>query len=241
MTQALVYLDEGVCYPSAEALSKQLKTLLGPSIDVLKVDSHYLKTEAWQGRTVILAMPGGKCRFWDEKLGAEGINKIHDYVMKGGRYLGVCAGAYFAAAEAEFDKMGKKRALSFFPGKAIGPLMATDDYLQLKAARALPVTFKIQDHLVQGAVYYQGGCFFDIEEDSENVEIVSRYEGINKAASLFCRVGKGQAFLCGQHPEFEWSPVKCQESYYEELSEALSAQEPYRRMIWEEIGRKLKI
>jgi glutamine amidotransferase-like uncharacterized protein len=139
----------------------------------------------------------------------------------------------------EFGEMKKERALSFFSGRAIGPLVDVEDYLALKAARAAEVIFKIRDKVLQGLVYYQGGCFFDIDEDTEEVEIVGRYEGLNKVASLCCKVGKGRAFLCGPHPEFEWTPTGAKESYYAELSQKLFAQEPYRRKIWEEIGIRL--
>jgi biotin---protein ligase len=241
MTQALVYVDQGVCQPSAEAVRKELQSLLGPSIAVLKVGSNYLKDEKWEDKTVVLALGGGTCRQWDENLGPVGIAKIHDYVVKGGHYIGICAGAYFASAEVEFGEMKKTRALSFFSGRAIGPLVDVEDHLALKGARAAEVSFKIRDKVLQGLVYYQGGCLFDIDEDTEEVEIVGRYERLNKAASLCCKVGKGRAFLCGPHPEFEWTPAGIKESYYAELSQKLSAQEPYRRKIWEEIGIRLKL
>ena len=57
-----------------------------------------------------------------EKTGNE---RIREYVSKGGKYLGICAGGYYASSYVEFEKSTTlevlgDRELSFFPGKAIG-------------------------------------------------------------------------------------------------------------------------
>jgi biotin--protein ligase len=245
--QALVYADKGVCHPSANALERQLKALLDPSVKVCKVDGEYLRSQPWEEKTVVLVMGGGSCQQWDEQLQNAGIEKIQRYVREGGRYMGFCAGAYFASAESSFKlsdrTIEKRRPLAFFPGKAIGPLVNNDDYLSLKASRAAEVSFKIRGVAEAGALYYQGGCQFDIEEDSDAVEILSMYSGLEKAAAVFCKVGKGYAFLDGTHPEFKWAPSLVEEtkSYYHDLAGKLSSQEMFRQKVWEEIGVKLQL
>jgi biotin--protein ligase len=245
--QALIYADKGVCLPSADALVRQLKLLLDPSVSVFKVDSHYLRTEDWEDRTAVLVMGGGSCRFWDEQLQAEGIDKIHRYVVGGGRYIGFCAGAYFASAESCFqlsDQLIKKtRSLAFFPGRARGPLVDSDDYLSLKTARAAEVCFKIRGSSEIGSLYYQGGCLFEVEEDSSEVEIMSAYCSLGKAAAVFCKVGRGCAFLDGTHPEFQWSANLSEGSVslFSDLADKLSLQEVFRQKVWEEIGIKLTL
>ncbi len=244
-TQALVYADRGVCGPSATALKKQLKSLLDPSISVLKVDGEYLRTKAWEGKTAVLVMGGGSCGCWDEELQAKGIEKIERYVKEGGRYIGICAGAYFASAESYFELsdriIERSRPLAFFPGKAMGPLVDEDDYLSLKAARAAEVCYKFRGLAEEGSLYYQGGCLFDVEEDSATVEVMSTYRGLGKAAAVFCKVGKGCAFLDGTHPEFVWqvSLSKGTDEVYCELVGKLSMQEVFRQRVWEEIVKKL--
>ena len=93
--QALVYEDEGVSFSSAEALVQQLQNILGPSITVKKVNSAYLANEPWEDKTDVVAMGGGKCSLWEVQLGDKGMLKIHQYVLRGGKYIGFCAGAYF--------------------------------------------------------------------------------------------------------------------------------------------------
>jgi biotin--protein ligase len=248
MSQALVYLDEGVCRQSAHALVEQLEDILDPSISVLKVDSAYLKTESWEDKTVVVVMGGGVCSTWDKQLGFEGIEKIGQYVFKGGRYMGLCAGAYFACAESRFElddqkPIEKTRPLAFFSGKAIGPLILTDDYLSMTAARAAEVSYKIRGFSQIGSLYYQGGCFFDLKEDTADVQIMSYYHRLGKASALFCKVGRGFALLDGTHPEFKWSASLSAgaDCFYAELVQELSSQEDFRRKVWEEIREKLTL
>ncbi|MBS0649193.1 MAG: hypothetical protein JSS10_08230 [Verrucomicrobia bacterium] len=249
MTQALVYLDEGVCRQSAEALALQLEEFLDPSIAVIQVDSSYLQLEAWEDRTVVLVMGGGVCSVWDERLGCAGIEKIRRYIHQGGRYIGICAGAYFACKETRFEmgpsSIEKKRDLSFFPGKAIGPLIQTDEPLSLSAARAAKVSFNEGDFAEEGSLYYQGGCFFDMEQEVPEIEIMGRFKklSVHKAAAVYCRVGSGGAFLCGLHPEFKWSgdlSVKA-DRIYAALVEKLSRHETFRQNVWKVAGRKLAL
>jgi biotin--protein ligase len=246
MSQALVYLDEGVCRQSAEALAQQLEEILDPSIAVIKVDSFYLKTEAWENRTVALVMGGGVCSIWDERLGTEGIDKIRRYVHQGGNYIGICAGAYFACKETRFEiglsSIEKKRDLSFFPGKAIGPLVQTDEPLSLSAARAAKVYFDGEE---EGSLYYQGGCFFEAEREDPEVEIMGRFRKLSphKAAAVYCRAGRGGAFLCGLHPEFKWSASLSAKAdrVYAKLVRKLSPHETFRQNVWKAAGRKLSL
>jgi hypothetical protein len=53
---------------------------------------------------------------------ADGVRRVRDFVEKGGGYLGLCAGAYFAASSIEFEKgspLGNYRYLKLCP-KQIG-------------------------------------------------------------------------------------------------------------------------
>lgn len=248
--QALVYYDRGASEQSADALVKSLKTLLDPSILVKKVDSTYLKTSSWEGRTVVLAMGGGICSQWDAQLQDEERKKIHEYVRKGGKFLGLCAGAYYESQHTSFSLPGgscmeKKRSFPFFPGKAIGPLVQVDDYLSPSAARAAAVAFKIRGKVQPGALYYQGGCFFDVAQESSQLQIIARYRSFSGElpAAINCKVGKGGAFLCGLHPEFAWTEdlKEGTDPIVASLAEELCPQESFRRQVWKEIGEMLSL
>ena len=75
----------------------------------------------WVNSAAVLAIGGGFDTGYLRALGSEGLQIIKDYVNAGGRYLGICAGAYLACHAIEFDKGGAlevcgQRRLGFFPG-----------------------------------------------------------------------------------------------------------------------------
>lgn len=249
--QALVYDDEGVDQPSTDALVKQLRSILDQSIKVKKVNSTYLITNSWENKTIVLIMGGGVCSKWDQQLGEIGIQKIRNYIVeKGGNYIGFCAGAYFACAETNFQLINqplihKKRSLSLFDGRAIGPIIPTNNYRSLSSAIVARVSFETKELSQSGSLYYQGGCFFDIHQDSEQTKIIARYQHLTPQlpAAIQCTAGKGKAFLCGLHPEFSWSGNLKMGSNrtFLKLASTLATQEFFRKRVWEQIGKLLSL
>ncbi|MBS3904010.1 MAG: hypothetical protein KGZ39_01620 [Simkania sp.] len=246
--QALIYDDVGVDRPSVEAIAQQLRRILDSSIVIKRVDGIHLATQSWEDRTVVLILGGGVCKEWDARLGELGIDKIHEYVSRGGRCIGLCSGAYFLSAESYFKQIGqlpieRKRSLAFFEGKAIGPLLPTEDYRSPSAAQAAKVVFMMKEKMEEGFLYYQGGCYFEIEKDSPQTTIISRCQNLTgeKVVAVSCRVNKGAAFLCGMHPEFVWpgSLKYASDPIIADLAGILSTQEEFRCQVWEEMGRTL--
>src|SRR5690606_9878232 len=72
-------------------------------------------------------MPGGASRYAAAKLNGAGNKAILDYVSGGGTYIGICAGAYYAARAIEWKKGQKdeilvENELSLYLGLASGPV-----------------------------------------------------------------------------------------------------------------------
>lgn len=225
-SQILVYEDQDV--QGAEECAVQLREIFGPNICIKKVDSHYLKSTAWEKHTIALVMGGGKCSQWDANLGDEGIQKIRNYVRGGGKYIGICAGAYYACAESRFANLApKQRALSFFSGRAIGPLTNSC---------VAEVAFKLNGIWTNGSLYYQGGCYFETRENDPNTEVLAYYRDFEKAAAVRCKVEKGEAFLIGLHPEYVWDKLNCiMDERILLIAEALHPHEFFRKQVWREI------
>ncbi len=239
--QALVYFDEGVSYQSADALVAQLESLLAGDIVVKKVDSLYLSTESWEDKTIVLAMGGGVCTQWEENLGEIGMKKIREYV-RNGKFIGLCAGAYFASAKSFFQLTGQKpnekqRSVSLFAGRAVGPILATENHLAPEAAKALEVSFRIADLFESGYMYYQGGCLFEVAPEDDKTTVLAHYS--QKPVAIHTKVGDGDAFLCGLHPEFVWSDKLAQIPILKSLARLLLPHEKFRNQVWDEIGKRL--
>ncbi len=241
-TRILIYQDKGVNEQSTNAIAIQLKSLLSENLKIKKVDSNYLNSKNWERKTLLLVMGGGKCSEWDKNFQSTALQKIEKYVKDGGNYIGLCAGAYFASAITSYKLKNsplieKKRSLAFFPGKAIGPIIETDEPLSPKSAIAAEIYWK-----GNGYLYYQGGCYFS--GTYKEVKTIAKYAFSNQPAAIHCKVGKGNAFLCGLHPEFPWGNAELKtikNPHFEKLEKTLSSQEPFRIAVWQEICKILKL
>ncbi|BEI87350.1 uncharacterized protein CcaverHIS019_0100680 [Cutaneotrichosporon cavernicola] len=208
--QVLVYSGPGV---SPLSLSHTLLTLslhLLPHYTVQPVSASLLSSEPWEEHCALLVIPGGRDLPYVEELSlkTKATTRIADYVRDGGRYLGLCAGAYFASAEVRFDVGGTKevtgkRALAFFPGTCAGPTHAGFDYGSESGAKAVSL---IARDKVLDLIYYNGGGHFIMPAPLPGVQVVARYAeppspDADIAAVQITR-GKGKALLLSVHPEY---------------------------------------
>ena len=164
------------------------------------------------GKGSLLIFPGGRDIPYHQALRGVANRHIHRFVQEGGSFLGLCAGGYYGSAEIEFEKGGAleviaKRELQFFPGLARGPAYGLGKFCYQKRTRSAdcpltPLFFRQASQI--SAAYYNGGCAFISPEEYEDVSVLARYADLpmEPAAIVQCRVGKGQAILCGVHPEY---------------------------------------
>ena len=84
----------------------------------------FCSSGTWIDRCQLIAFGGGYDKGFIKALGSEGVKNVKRFIEKGGSYLGMCAGAYFACDYIEFDKDGPlevvgKRDLHFFSGMSM--------------------------------------------------------------------------------------------------------------------------
>jgi glutamine amidotransferase-like uncharacterized protein len=203
-TPILVYTDDGADEFCAQCLLHACRELHGA---VESIDAARLLAGGWQGHCAGLAFPGGADRPYAAKLNGPGNALIREYVERGGRYLGVCAGAYYACRRIDFTGADftacEERELAFFPGTAVGSL------------NELAPAYRVQDLSCAAAVdletsagpvttLYWGGCCFVPDAGAEPFDVLARYRGLateRSIAAVRARVGKGQAVLTGFHAE----------------------------------------
>jgi len=108
--QVLVYSGPGVSALSLSHTLLTLKLFLVPNYTVQPVTPAVLADEPWEPTCALLVIPGGRdLPFVDElSLKTKVTRRIAEYVAGGGRFLGICAGAYFGSAEVRFDVGGDK-------------------------------------------------------------------------------------------------------------------------------------
>lgn len=248
----LIYDDKGSSKQSIQAIYIQILNSrdLSPYYKIKTVDGEYIRTKSWEENTVLFIMGGGVCSEWDESLGSTGIVKIRMYVVNNGRFLGICAGAYFASAHSFFTLGGKspiekERDLCFYSGSAIGPILDTSDHLSLDSLIAVQIDMAFENEIKTGNVYYQGGCRFNINECTGSTKVLAKYvHPYTGAAIISCIAGHGKAVLCGVHPEFAWDRKladKVQSDQYATTVNILTEEEQFRRNVWAGIINELFI
>ena len=162
----------------------------------------------------LVIQPGGGCTSQYNALGEKGVEALRRFILDGGKYYGVCAGAFLALQQSRPDR--PRLGLVPFKGddpshyRGIAPIKVT---LTDEGKKAFPGS------AVNRTVIYAGGPVAisgDPVEDSD-VKVLANYAGriintnqpepveemLGKAAFLGGRVGKGQVFLSCPHPEKE--------------------------------------
>jgi glutamine amidotransferase-like uncharacterized protein len=191
----LIYVENPMCsIDCADGLRDVLDsagnyttTLVGPgSIPKKELTPEILKSAD------CLVIPGGTgdaAKFKKSKLKA--IKKeLQDYVRTGGRYLGICMGAYFADRN-YFDLLAKNtRAVQYVKRK-----QSTITHEK----RAI-VTVNWQGK--EKSMYFHDGTAFVPSFWSSKIsgEIIAVYNN-NDAAALIQKSGQGKIGLIGPHPE----------------------------------------
>ncbi|KAJ1915134.1 biotin holocarboxylase synthetase [Mycoemilia scoparia] len=192
----LVYSGDGAGPDSAKFAVKTLRAFLGHRYAVREVDSTVLKSEPWEGSTAMVVFPGGRDLPYVRDMAGVGIARLKDWVHKGGRYIGFCAGGYFATSYCEFEpgtdmEVLGFRELKFYPDACRGTTYPGYDYKSDNGSR--PVSVKVNRELFKQIspkegeqiaerfnVYFNGGGFFInahelSKEPDHKVDILAEY------------------------------------------------------------------
>lgn len=169
-------------------------------------------------------MPGGRDIPYFNRLKGKGNEKIRKYVENGGKYLGLCAGGYYASSKIEFEvgtenEVKGDREICFFPGLARGSVFPYFDYSTSKGAHAASILFEGETQPIP--IYFNGGCEFIFSsgwfvelfsnelnintskiEEFPQIKVLGKYEKTNTPAIVECSIKLGKAILTGIHPEF---------------------------------------
>jgi glutamine amidotransferase-like uncharacterized protein len=130
------------------------------------------------------------------------IRAIQDYVEAGGKYLGICMGAYWASS-LYFDLVPL----------AIGQYIVTEDS---GIDHEYPTVAKISWQGVEHNMYFYDGCTF--HATNKNTEIVARYQNGYPMAVI----ENNQIGLIGCHPESEpWWFIGISHDYSPQHAELL--------------------
>lgn len=246
MTKLKTYIfrDQGVSpFSYCETLASLIESV-GNFCTIEPIDCARLCSGNWIEETSLLVFPGGRDLPYHEALQGQGNRHIREFVEKGGSFLGICAGAYYAASQVCFSQgtpleVVAERELKFYPGTAKGPLYdpLAFSYQSESGARAASIGFGER----QLYAYYNGGCaFLAPQEHLTSSTVMARYLDLatQPAAVVACQVGEGVALLSGVHLEYRLRSMNILHAI-PEVVEQLAKTEELRQEIFREIASYL--
>ena len=198
-----IYEGEGVSRFSLQETLATFQSLL-PKTEVKTITSQDVRNGDWQQEASLFILPGGRDIPYDRDLSGAGTDSIRSFVEKGGSFIGICAGAYFASKEVIFEKgtpleVHEERSLQFYPGSAVGTLFRFRPFQYRSENGAHAPLIKLKNQSLP--LYYNGGCYFS-KANTHCVKVIGTYEAYqDRAAIISCHVGKGKAYLSGVHFE----------------------------------------
>lgn len=137
----------------------------------------------------VWVQPGGRAGRASKAMGATLRQQLKEFILKGGGYVGFCAGAFLTT-----KKIGSTSVtgLGIIEGK-------TTPYRKSKGSisvQALTTSNGIKYH------YWQGGPYFSFtKSQSKKINVQSRYKKTNQINSLQSTYGLGRISIAGTHPE----------------------------------------
>ncbi|KAI1314935.1 biotin holocarboxylase synthetase, partial [Mortierella claussenii] len=219
----LVYSGDGVSRTSLVHTVNSLRSLVGQHYDVMRIDAQGLATEPWEDSTSLLVIPGGRDLPYVRDLNGVVNDRIKNYVSSGGRFFGICAGAYYGSDRIVFEPRSALqvqgfRELKFFPGECRGAVYPGFVYESESGASAVGIWLNKELFAKDGLgfeetkVYFNGGGYFVDADQYPGTQILAWYQSERgqidmdaptpKAAMVACQVGQGLAVLTGIHPEY---------------------------------------
>lgn len=200
MKKIYIYQDEGASRYGVASLMKLAPKWLKMPAKI--INANQLINENWTKNAGIFILPGGADLGYCKKLNGQGVKIIRDYLTNGGRFLGICAGAYFACSYVDFVgndyEVKGERELALFKGKAKGSVAKLTKQLfsQTIDSKAI-VELDYQNKTI--FTYYHGGPEF-IGNDN-NCEIIAKYQKTQTPAVIKGKLGKGKFLLSAVHFE----------------------------------------
>lgn len=197
-----LYSDKGADEDCVKA-TKNMFEWMGYSVKLIKVDD--VNKNSLSGYEMI-CFPGGNMYDYGQTISDKGKANIVQFVQDGGAYIGICAGAYFAAEKVIWQGTEiPTEPLKIFAGTSIGPL---DNIVPYPAYGMCKVNIVDHNHPITQSesdsiwvLYYWGPAL--TPDTDATVAVLGRYDITKQPAMISFEYYSGRVFLMGTHPEFE--------------------------------------
>ena len=200
---ALVWAGKGVCKEGCDTATAKMARMAGFRVQMVTTENF---SQELLDKAVIWLQPGGDAIAVSHDFGIHRIQMLRDFVARGGRYVGFCAGAFFSDTWVD--------DFNTVPGLGITPVV-TADY----SKEALGESEVILDVNWEGRMrqlYFNTGGTFKLETRTPDVNVFAEYqtEGLEILPAAWENTfGHGRVVVTGTHPE---APPKWREDLNKE-------------------------
>ena len=184
----LIY-DGSVADPYGVEAVANLVTELGYEVEYISNLNNLSDYLSGAKAFVIGGTQGNTGDILDDLSGVK--NDLTDYLENGGRYLGICGGAYIASKGSQWDD-GYEEGLSLVDAESFlfDPTYGDSQIIMVSWLG------------VQRSIYYLNGPAFAEADLPAEAHILAHYSDANNSVAAFVTpYGNGKIALCGPHPE----------------------------------------
>jgi len=149
-----------------------------------------------------LLMPGGWAANYRADLGKVGAKRIREFVTKGNGYIGICAGAFFAAKRIVWEGESIPYPLDLFPGVPTGPIPKIAPWPEFALTK---ISLDTKHQITKGfpkertVLYYGGPVLEPLRKGA--VKVLARFGKDGDPAIVAFSRGRGRVFLSSVHLE----------------------------------------
>jgi len=214
----LIYSDDGTWLDGIIALEKFFEH---HNVTTKRLYAADLNADTWNKDANVVIFPGGYSYNYQLAISLDAVDELRHYVSKGGAYIGICAGAYFASKTVEWEGGSYPYELALFDGTATGSL----DYIapwpeykmtQLTLNKDNPINSDSQNSL---SVLYYGGPVLTPNTGVEVNTVATWDDANNTAAIINFEYDDGRVLLLGPHLEIEENDERDGTAFAAELTD----------------------
>lgn len=246
MKRILIYSDPA-SRTSTSWLEDEFRRALGPyTADIVEVTSQQLLNGGapLDENTIAFVLPGivGENSLYYDHIGEKGNDIIRNYVYEGGVFMGLCAGAYYAAAKIEYVPAwapARERSagiLALFNGTARGPVpgIHSNSGPTPEAFNGCTTVPALLENGQRADFFYSSGPAF--HGVNEKTMILARYDTPDALPAVIAEEkGAGLIILSGILPQYgvpgNWQMPK-NPLHVDRLIGRIQPHEPARRVLW---------
>lgn len=195
---ALVWAGKGVCKEGCDTAAAKMAKMAGFQVQMVTKENF---SQQLLDRAVIWLQPGGNAIEASHDFGIHRIQMLRNFVARGGRYVGFCAGAFFSDAWVD--------DFNTVPGLGVTPVVTADFAKEVLGKSEVILEVNWGGRLRQ--IYFNTGGTLKPETLTPDVKIFAYYqtEGLPALPAAWENTyGQGRVVVTGTHPE---APAKWRE------------------------------